>query len=63
MDAFLARMEDPDHWRTLEDPIDQKQVKLTDQEVDMISRMYRGQHADSDFDPYQVNPRCLLVKI
>lgn len=53
LDKFLANVEDPTAWTSVEDKLLQKQVTLTDQELDIIRRLQNAENPDKDFDPYQ----------
>jgi len=53
LDQFLAKMDDPDYGRTIIDPITKKEIRLTDEEIDMIKRIQGGQFPDSNMDPYE----------
>ncbi|ORY07319.1 BOP1NT-domain-containing protein [Basidiobolus meristosporus CBS 931.73] len=53
LDSFLAKMDDPDNWRSVEDKLHQQDVVLTDQELDIIRRLQEGRIPDADYDPYE----------
>ncbi|KAG7539693.1 hypothetical protein FFLO_03410 [Filobasidium floriforme] len=53
LDKFLATVEDPDSWTTAEDKLLQKQVQLSDKELDIIRRLERAENPDAGFDNYQ----------
>jgi len=53
LDKFLANVEDPSAWTSVEDKLLQKQVQLTDRELDIIRRLERAENPDKDFNPYQ----------
>lgn len=53
LDNFLERMENPDYWRTVRDKVNMEDIKLTDEEIEIIQRIEGGQYADKDFDPYE----------
>ena len=53
LDNFLTKMEDPDYWRTVRDKVNMEDIKLTDEEIEIIQRIEGGQYADKDFDPYE----------
>ena len=41
-----------------------KEIKLTDDEIDMIQRIQNGRYTDSNYDPYEVKDACkILLKI
>ena len=53
LDNFLTKMEDPDYWRTIRDKVNMEDIKLTDEEIEIIQRIEGGQYADKDFNPYE----------
>ena len=53
LDDFLTKMEDPDYWRTVRDKVNMEDIKLTDEEVEIIRRIEGGKYADKDFNPYE----------
>lgn len=53
LDKFLANTEDPNAWTSVEDKLLQKQVQLTDKELDIIRRLERAENPDADYDPYE----------
>ena len=41
-----------------------KEIKLTDDEIDMIQRIQNGRYTDSDYDPYEVDHAYeILMKV
>ena len=53
LDKFLSNVEDPSAWTSVEDKSLQRNVQLTDKELDIIRRLERAENPDADFDPYQ----------
>ncbi|KAG4108680.1 BOP1NT domain-containing protein [Neocallimastix lanati (nom. inval.)] len=53
LDKFLAKMEDPDDWKTVEDEKTKKKIVLSKEELDMIRKIQEGDFADG-YDPYEV---------
>ncbi|XP_042201566.1 ribosome biogenesis protein bop1 [Callorhinchus milii] len=53
LDEFLDKMENPDYWRTVPDKMTGTEIRLSDQQIDLIHRIQRGQFGDSTFDPHQ----------
>lgn len=53
LDKFLANVEDPTAWTSVEDKLLQQQVQLSDKELDIIRRLERLENPDAGFDPYQ----------
>ncbi|KAG9472872.1 hypothetical protein GDO78_016067 [Eleutherodactylus coqui] len=53
LEEFLDKMENPDYWRTVHDKKTSQDIKLTDEQVDLVDRLQRGQFGDVKFDPYE----------
>jgi ribosome biogenesis protein ERB1 len=53
LDAFLKRMDDPKYWKTIHDRIDDKDIVLTPEEIEIISKIQSGHYAAPDYDPYE----------
>lgn len=53
LDKFLATMEDPESWMTAEDKRTGGQVRLSDEELDIIRRLQNSEIPDASYDPYQ----------
>uniref|UniRef100_F6XI32 Ribosome biogenesis protein BOP1 n=3 Tax=Equus TaxID=9789 RepID=F6XI32_HORSE len=53
LDQFLDKMDDPDYWRTVQDRMTGRDVRLTDEQVALVQRLQRGQFGDVSFDPYE----------
>lgn len=53
LDKFLANTTDIAAWTSAEDKLLQKNVQLSDKELDIIRRLVQGENPDADFDPYQ----------
>ncbi|GAA5911852.1 hypothetical protein JCM5296_004539 [Sporobolomyces johnsonii] len=53
LDRFLEGVEDDaGGWTTVKDKLHQKDVALTEEELDLIHRLARGENPDSSYDPY-----------
>jgi len=52
LDSFLSKMDDPEAWRTVYDKTNMKNIKLSDEEVDIIERIRDGHYPEGSFDPY-----------
>lgn len=52
LDSFLAKMDDPEHWNTFHDKVQHRDIKLTQEEIDIIKKLQGGQFPDSTIDPY-----------
>uniref|UniRef100_A0A8C9FXJ2 Ribosome biogenesis protein BOP1 n=2 Tax=Pavo cristatus TaxID=9049 RepID=A0A8C9FXJ2_PAVCR len=53
LDKFLEKMENPDYWRTVQDKMTGADIKLTDEQVDLVHRLQKGQFGDVHFNPYE----------
>ncbi|KAJ2341788.1 Ribosome biogenesis protein erb1, partial [Coemansia sp. RSA 2618] len=53
LDKFLANMDDPDVFRTARDEVNQRDVKLSEEEIDIIRRIQGGTVPDAEFNPYE----------
>ncbi|KAL1917638.1 uncharacterized protein VTP21DRAFT_4031 [Calcarisporiella thermophila] len=53
LEKFLANMDDPDSWRTVPDNLEQRDVKLTEEELDIIRRIQMSEFPDANYDPYE----------
>ncbi|XP_054462042.1 ribosome biogenesis protein bop1 [Anoplopoma fimbria] len=53
LDDFLDKMEDPDYWRTVHDKQTGSDIVLSDEQVELVNRLQRGQFGDVNFNEYQ----------
>ncbi|XP_061680877.1 ribosome biogenesis protein bop1 [Syngnathoides biaculeatus] len=53
LDQFLDKMENPDYWRTVHDKQTGSDVVLSDEQVELVKRLQRGQFGDVNFDEFQ----------
>ncbi|XP_074681561.1 ribosome biogenesis protein BOP1 [Strix aluco] len=53
LDMFLEKMENPDYWRTVQDKMTGADIKLTDEQVELVHRLQKGQFGDIHFNPYE----------
>ncbi|KAG9301386.1 hypothetical protein G9A89_018058 [Geosiphon pyriformis] len=53
LDKFLDKMEDPNMWISVKDNLTQQDVKLTDEELDIIRRIQMQEIPDANYDPYE----------
>ncbi|CAG8673562.1 7591_t:CDS:10 [Funneliformis mosseae] len=53
LDKFLENMEDPDSWISVKDNLTQQNVKLTNEELEIIHRIQMGSYPKQDYDPYE----------
>ncbi|KAK9527043.1 hypothetical protein VZT92_015708 [Zoarces viviparus] len=53
LDDFLDKMEDPNYWRTIHDKQTGSDIVLSDEQVELVNRLQRGQFGDVNFNEYQ----------
>ncbi|XP_049607732.1 ribosome biogenesis protein bop1 [Syngnathus scovelli] len=53
LDQFLEKMENPDYWRTVHDKQTGSDIVLSDEQVELVKRLQRGQFGDANFDEFQ----------
>ncbi|XP_036372187.1 ribosome biogenesis protein bop1 [Megalops cyprinoides] len=53
LDEFLDKMENPDYWRTVHDKMTGTDIRLSDEQVDLVHRLQRGQFGDVNFNEYE----------
>ncbi|MBW0561197.1 hypothetical protein O181_100912, partial [Austropuccinia psidii MF-1] len=53
LDKFLAGIEDPSSWKSVQDKPLQKDVKLTDKELEIIHKLSKAKNPDAKFNPYE----------
>ncbi|XP_078146685.1 ribosome biogenesis protein bop1 [Centroberyx gerrardi] len=53
LDDFLDKMENPDYWRTVHDKQTGSDITLSDEQVNLVQRLQRGQFGDVNFNEYQ----------
>lgn len=53
LDKFLATVEDPTSWMSVEDKLTGKDVQLTNEELDIIRRLQQAEIPDGSYDPYE----------
>ncbi|XP_028673936.2 ribosome biogenesis protein bop1 [Erpetoichthys calabaricus] len=53
LDEFLDKMESPDYWRTVHDKVIGSDIKLTDEQVQLVHRLQKGQFGDVNFNQYE----------
>uniref|UniRef100_A0A7N8XDP2 Ribosome biogenesis protein BOP1 n=1 Tax=Mastacembelus armatus TaxID=205130 RepID=A0A7N8XDP2_9TELE len=53
LDDFLDKMENPDYWRTIHDKQTGNDIVLSDEQVELVNRLQRGQFGDVNFNEYQ----------
>jgi len=50
LDTFISRSENPDWWRTIRDEDNQKDIVLSDKQLDTISRIIKGKAFTKKYD-------------
>lgn len=53
LEDFLAKMDDPNYWKTVKDSITGKEVVLTDEQIDMIQKLQQSCYPEESVDPYE----------
>ncbi|KAM8767067.1 ribosome biogenesis protein bop1 [Acanthopagrus schlegelii] len=53
LDDFLDKMENPDYWRTVHDKQTGSDIVLSDEQVELVKRLQRGQFGDVNFNEHQ----------
>ncbi|XP_039976835.1 ribosome biogenesis protein bop1 [Xiphias gladius] len=53
LDDFLDKMENPDYWRTVHDKQTGSDIVLSDEQVELVNRLQRGQFGDVNFNEYE----------
>ncbi|XP_073338365.1 ribosome biogenesis protein bop1 isoform X2 [Pagrus major] len=53
LDDFLDKMENPDYWRTVHDKQTGSDIVLSDEQVELVNRLQRGQFGDINFNEHQ----------
>ncbi|XP_074112143.1 ribosome biogenesis protein BOP1 homolog [Cotesia typhae] len=52
LDNFLKRADDPDFWKTVKDPQTGQEVVLTDEDVEIIRKIAKGQYPDPNYNDW-----------
>ena len=50
LQKFLEKSEDPQWWRNITDELNNKEIRLSRGDLEMLMRLRKGQVADKDFD-------------
>ncbi|MCJ8746521.1 hypothetical protein PDJAM_G00142720 [Pangasius djambal] len=53
LDEFLDKMDNPDYWRTVHDKMTGTDIRLSDEQVDLVHRLQRGKFGDVNFNEYE----------
>ncbi|XP_043994942.1 ribosome biogenesis protein bop1 [Gambusia affinis] len=54
LDDFLEKMENPDYWRTVHDKKTASDIVLSDEQIELVNRLQKGQFGDVNFNEYEV---------
>lgn len=52
LDTFIERQNDPQWWKKIRDDLNNRNVKLSRADLELIQRVRAGQFADADLDPF-----------
>ncbi|KAI5091549.1 ribosome biogenesis protein bop1 [Silurus meridionalis] len=63
LDEFLDKMENPDYWRTVHDKMTGTDVRLSDEQVDLVHRLKQGKFGDVNFNEYEVSKLVHAIKM
>ncbi|XP_061597715.1 ribosome biogenesis protein bop1 [Cololabis saira] len=53
LDEFLDKMENPEYWKTVHDKQTGRDIVLSDEQVQLVNRLQKGQFGDVNFNEYQ----------
>ncbi|KAJ8334103.1 hypothetical protein SKAU_G00397420 [Synaphobranchus kaupii] len=53
LDEFLDKMENPDYWRTVHDKMTGTDIRLSDDQIDLVHRLQKGQFGAVNFNEYE----------
>ncbi|XP_036001305.1 ribosome biogenesis protein bop1 [Fundulus heteroclitus] len=53
LDDFLEKMENPDYWKTVHDKKTASDIVLSDEQIELVKRLQRGQFGDVNFNEYE----------
>ena len=52
LEEFLRRQKDPEWWREIEDKLNNRRIRLSKEDLELIQKVKKGQFADGLVDPY-----------
>lgn len=52
LEQFIERQNDKEWWKKITDELNNKQVKLSKADLELIQRIRSGKYADADIDPF-----------
>ncbi|XP_038133061.1 ribosome biogenesis protein bop1 [Cyprinodon tularosa] len=53
LDEFLEKMENPDYWKTVHDKKTASDIILSDEQIELVNRLQKGQFGDINFNEYE----------
>uniref|UniRef100_A0A3B5MQF0 Ribosome biogenesis protein BOP1 n=1 Tax=Xiphophorus couchianus TaxID=32473 RepID=A0A3B5MQF0_9TELE len=53
LDDFLEKMENPDYWKTVHDKKTASDIVLSDEQIELVNRLQKGQFGDVNFNEYE----------
>ncbi|KAM6899973.1 ribosome biogenesis protein bop1 [Xenentodon cancila] len=53
LDEFLEKMENPEYWKTVHDKQTGRDIVLSEEQVELVNRLQKGQFGDVNFNEYQ----------
>ncbi|CAI5481083.1 unnamed protein product, partial [Closterium sp. Yama58-4] len=53
LDEFLAHTDDPDAWKVVYDEYNDEEIRLTEEDIDMIRRIREGRTPHANVNPYE----------
>lgn len=53
LDEFLKRMEDPDFWRTVKDPMTGQDIVLSNEDIALVKNIMAGRNPNQNYENYE----------
>ncbi|XP_065066658.1 ribosome biogenesis protein bop1-like [Rhopilema esculentum] len=53
LENFLATQDDPDFWRTVRDHTNEENIRLTDEDLEIMQNIQSSRFPEKGFDPYE----------
>ncbi|MEQ2158631.1 hypothetical protein GOODEAATRI_014373 [Goodea atripinnis] len=63
LDDFLEKMENPDYWKTVHDKKTSSDIVLSDEQIELVNRLQRGQFGDVNFNEFEVSKLVHAIKM
>lgn len=60
LDEFVAKMDDPNYWRTIQDKVTGKEVLLSDDQIGIVQNLQKSRFPVATTDPYEVHT-CMNI--